>query len=163
MDGCSKAPRSLLRPTGWLWQLCRQFTESGRSHRCHLTPWPTVSQFHSSSFQTVRWMASHFDDLFKQFVRSTTSCKHMIQNTNVCCRCNFSCQLCTERKWPLFQRDAISLQMLTRNALVKQSAGADKNSNNNNANISFKWIAKWLGGLYHFLITTLHRNLRLFA
>lgn len=47
----------------------------------------------SSSFKSAGWMASHFDDLFKQFVRSTASCTHMIQNINVSCRCNFSCQL----------------------------------------------------------------------
>lgn len=74
-------------------------TKSGCSDRYHLTPWAhsfTVSL--ASSFQTIRWMASHFDDLFKQFVRSTVSCTHMIQNINVCCRCNFSCQLMHQEK-----------------------------------------------------------------
>lgn len=52
------------------------------------------SQLYNSTFkffQPWKWMASHFDDLFKHFVRSTGSCTHMIQNINVCCRCNFSC------------------------------------------------------------------------
>lgn len=81
----------------------------------------------SSSFKTAGWMASHFDDLFKQFVRSTTSCTHMIHNTNVCCRCNFSCQLMHQQKMTFFsQKDAISLRIVTRNALVKQSSDSDK-------------------------------------
>lgn len=49
-------------------------------------------------FKSAGWMASHFDDLFKQFVRSTASCTHMIQNINVSCRCNFSCQLMHQGK-----------------------------------------------------------------
>lgn len=52
----------------------------------------------SRSCQTVGWMASHFDDLCKQFVRSATSCTYLIQNINVCCRCNFSCQLMHQEK-----------------------------------------------------------------
>lgn len=52
----------------------------------------------SSFFKSSGWMASHFDDLFKQFVRSIASCTHMIQNINVSCRCNFSCQLMHQGK-----------------------------------------------------------------
>lgn len=81
------------------WQLPRLSSESGcsyRSHLTHLAPSFTISL--SSSFETIGWMASHCDDLFKQFVRSTTSCTHMIQNINICCRCNFSCQLMHQQK-----------------------------------------------------------------
>lgn len=98
MEGRSEG---LEGPSEYCWvslTVIRQPTESGSSYRCYLTPLAPVLQFHSNPFQTVGWMASHFDDLFKQFVRSTTSCMSMIQNINACCRCNFSCQLMHQEK-----------------------------------------------------------------
>lgn len=163
--GDSRAQSSLLYTPEHLWQLCRPSTESGCSYRCHLTLLAhsfTISL--SCSFQTVGWMASHFDDLFKQFVRSTTSCTHMIQNINACCRCNFSCLLMHQEKMTFIsERDAISLQIVTCNALVKQSAGSGKSSNNNNANVSFNWIGKWFGGPSSFLNYAPHGDLRSFT
>ena len=60
--------------------------------------WPPVLQFHSQVLSKLWMDGAHFDDLFKQFVRSTTSCMHMIQNINVCCSCNFSRQLMHQQK-----------------------------------------------------------------
>ena len=138
---CTVDLKTLRHATGCLLPSCGQSAELGHSHRCHRTPLAqrvTISL--SSSFQTVGWLASHSDDLFKQSVRSITSCTHLIQNINVCCRCHFSCQLMHQEKMTFIADRSNFFTMVTLNALVKQSAGSGKdgnNNNNNNTNVSF--------------------------
>lgn len=99
MEGDLRVQRSPLKIPGYCWYLHRAASDSGFSFRSHLTYLAhSVTTLLANFFKTVGWMASYFDDLFKQFVRSTAFCTHMIQKVNVCCRCNFSCQLMQQKK-----------------------------------------------------------------